>query len=177
MAITAEQRTDIGARYVTEIQRRIEVRTAAKVQIRKLPGEKNPAVLAAAQADLNDLAGGSKLTVVSVEVNEYNGTASMKLLGGEYFSLDHIPAKLAKRTATLLTHSDEEKKAEKKNQELCRELEFLNGALAGTNIGAFQSYCARLWAPAKKTDFLPAADFKAHIEAFLNTKRGFTCAL
>lgn len=182
MSVTSDQRADLGTRYVDEIKRRIKVRTDAKVKVRQLPGAQNTELLETAQKELHSMLGGTKHSLIVRKVSTDAHNKRISLIFGsdnEYstLSLCNIPAATLPKTWALVAYSADETKGINMNRDLCQELEFLANVSGGSAIGGFQSYVARLWSPAKKTDRLSDADFRTHIEAFLNTKRGFTCKL
>ncbi len=175
MTITHDQRADIGQRFLKEIDRRIEVRTAKKAAIKEPLQEDDPLVVRTALEEV--LAMGFKLPNCKpskVDVNRYGSRPSFDLefVGG--MELGGISQAKMPKTAALLADRESSKTMKGK---LCNELEFLHRLKGGSNVGAFQAYIGRLWCPSDRTEIVSASIFKAHFDAFCDSKRGFVCEL
>ena len=166
MTITHDQKAAIGQAFLTELDRRISLREAAK---KTLVNSTALEKYAAVEKDLETLLPKHTLGKVS----NVSGYHDVDITLGK-IELRNVP--FPKVPAYRALH-EQDKKNDDKRQKLCNELAFLHGLKGGSTVGAFQSYVARLWAPTSKDEVLPRSTFNTQFEAFADSKRGFTCAL
>jgi hypothetical protein len=180
MSLTKKQKAAVGTQYLAEIDRRIDVRTKAKAKAEgaetQAPSDTNTTLLLTATGELRALGvlgKGAELSRVKEYLSAWQPHFGFVLAlpgvsEGEGF-LSRVPAsKLPKTTALFPKPEDKTRKAA-----LCKELEFLHAMKSGTNIGAFQAYVSRLWDGGD----VPRATFLGHFDAYLDSKRGYTCPL
>lgn len=175
MAISQTQRADIGQRYLTEINRRIETRTARKAAIKDPLRPDSPEVVRQAVAEVKSLGFAFPGCVASgIDENNYGSNPTYDLEFTNSMELAGISQKKMPKTRALLA---KDPKAAELKQKLCNELELLHKMKSGSNVGAFQSYISRLWSPGSQSELMGRPSFMGHLDAFLDSKRGFTCDL
>lgn len=170
MPITHDQKATVGQLFLAEIERRVELREKAKKELPQAPSQDE--IAKGLTEDLEKRFPGitSVLGPVTQLSSDYRPRVEFKS-GIEIDLNNRVPLP----THKALNESND--KTGKRRRRLCEELELLHALKSGNTVAGFQSYVARLWSPADKTDLLPRTVFTAHFDAFCDSKRGFTCSL
>ncbi len=177
MGFTQEQKANVGNNYLTEIKRRIAVRSASKAKLGADDADKidlAPRALGLVKRMLKDV------TAVSVR----NKQASIYRTGPNATIVDMDVTAGGKTIAVgldcalfpeLAAYQEAKAKRDKTKSELCAELEFLSlRAMNPGTASAFQQHAQRLMAVKPGESIKGANDL---IDDFLASRRGFTCTL
>lgn len=167
MPITAEQKANIGQRYVELIKARIKTRSDSHTKRETKETWRLPLAALAARRF-----GYKADHVVSCDTtNEWNGTERVHRL--QIALVDKVIISVP--SADVPGFNEALKKAQEDSdlaRELCQEIAFLTSRLS--DISAFQAYVGKLWAPANKSP-ISEATIKAMLEDFLTSKRPAVC--
>ena len=176
MSITAEQKADIGNRYLAAIQARTKIRVDAKKK-------KADAEFEALKLDLNKMAVDwlkkhklGEITEFSVQLDScYRSGPNILCLQIKTPVGDFEPAR--SMFPAITTHDAARTKLSNLRGELCAEIEFLHTLVAPSRVAEFQIHASRLWAPESKAVFIGEVALRQLIEGFVDAKRTVTCKI
>lgn len=182
MTFTSDQKADAGNAYITEIKRRIDVRSKAKALVpeskgvEEIKGTALPTVVKLVKRLHREA---SDTIIRSMDTSLYrSGHPNARVvdvdykINGHMFSIG-IDRKMVPEIAAYDAHNAE---VSEKKRALCAELEFLaTTALAPSVVAGFQAHASRLISVGKGVVVDKMA--VALIDDFLTSRRGFTCAI
>lgn len=177
---SADQKADIGRRYLSTLKARITLRQ------RK---QKESAELAAGFADEHQAKELKPIAIKLLKFHRISGVIDEVEIKKVWdtSARDHIDAikiELTNGTEILLPSKHipeikarlkEKKAAEVLRNELCEEVSFLHGLMSPLKVGEFQAHVGRLWSPASKSNLIPEGEFRTCLEDFITAKRPAVC--
>lgn len=184
MPTTHEQKADIGLRYITEIKRRIDVRTKAQEsaaeECRSINTTSDCGFGCAEMEKIARKAANHhrfKATGARVETIYIRGGHHdfLKIYGPDGSKVV-LPIECRPDLSGIKALCKRRDNAQNKKRELCHEIELLNKLLGPSSVASFQAHASRLWAPNAKDDLMPEALFKSTLDDFLMGKRPAVCA-
>jgi len=181
MGITQDQKAEAGNSYITEIKRRIDVRSKAKALVpepKDTDGLKLTAMPTVARLAKRLHRQASDIVIRSIDSALYRTGPNARVVDVE-FKIEGQAFTAAfdrKMIPEIIEYEAHNTKVSDQKKVLCAELEFLTTtALAPSVVAAFQSHAARLISAEKDAKVDKKA--VALIDDFLTSRRGFTCTL
>lgn len=174
MALTHEQKADVGVRFLANLNTRIATRATAKAaadQARAHTAKGRDAAIkkgAEEWVKFRNLEGEKAMDVTEDSYYFEDRLQALRITTnkGQYYPrTDQFPA--------LAVFDKQLKQANKLRQDLCEEIEFLSGLR--NHVAGFQAHVGRLWAPESKAVMIGDTPLKKHIEDYITSKRSVVC--
>lgn len=163
--LSQEQKTDIGNRFIDEINRRIKTRKEVQEKLNNEFKEMQSNFEDRKKKFAEELVKKHNITGKVKEYQLWNSNTRFKIVTDSIDMTIKIPESVfAKYDTNEIT---------KKRRELCQEIEALHSLLGC--VGGFQSYFSRLFSPKSKTENILDSDLKPHIQGYIDLKRPFVC--
>ncbi len=174
MAITHEQKADIGVQYLAQLRERIKTREAAQKKAAteaKTLDDNSELLREMAEVIIKQYHLGSNLAKAEIESRYGRGGEVLEVTMNNGVQIN-VPVSLF---ISLKNEQSAVKKASHLSHTLCSEIEFLHGLLNKT--ATFQAHVARLWAPESKDVLCSASSLKSFLEDFIAASRPAVCAV
>lgn len=178
MAITQDQKADIGTRYIDNIKERLETRKLAQKRAHeasKVLNNTSPMLKGYAK----DLAKKHNMdgALISISAEESYNTALGKRVPVLELNFTHgyslsVPVAFLSEYSAAKTICDAQ---EELSHELCQEISFLSEMLAPGKVSLFIQHTCRIWSPPSKDVVVSDKDLKGFIDDFLVPARPAVC--
>lgn len=165
--LSQEQKTDIGNRFINEINRRIKTRKELQEKANAEYRDLQSSFEQKKKDHADELIKKHNITgkVKEFKISNYNGM--FKILTDTIEFYVAIPEAVFKKYDTT--------EIVKTRSALCHEIEFLHALLG--DVGGFQRYTSQLMCPKTKTEKILDTNLKPYIQSFIDLKRPVVCIL